>query len=163
MDTHDTRRTRVAKLMTDRRLNQRAFGELVEVSEATVSRWFQTGAGRKNIGEKVARRIEDKLGLPRGWLDGIEPTLVTVAEPSSAYNVEPMRLDTLLWTLATHIDTAPLGNRPSVGDLMRQFVLGAADRTALVAAILALVPQPVDDARVANAYGDPKVKSPRGR
>lgn len=36
-----------------------------------VQRWFSEGKGRRNLGDKVAREIEDKLHLPRGWLDNI--------------------------------------------------------------------------------------------
>jgi hypothetical protein len=163
MDIHDMRRTRVAKLMEDRRLKQRAFGELVEVSEATVSRWFQTGAGRKNIGEKVARRIEEKLGLPRAWLDGIEPAPVVVAEPAAAYNAQPMPLTTVLCLLATHLDAAALSSRPLIADMLRRFVLDPAARESTTLALLAVVPQPSPDERVASAYGDPKAIKPRGR
>lgn len=162
MDIYDARRTRVATLMRERGLNKSAFGELVDVNPNTVSRWFQTGDGQKNIGEKVARRIEEKLGLPRAWLDGIEPVLVTVAEPAAAYNAQPMPLTTILCLLATHLDTAIPANRPMIADMLQRFVLDSGAREGAIAAITSLVPQPSPDKRVASAYGAPKVKQPRG-
>jgi DNA-binding transcriptional regulator YdaS (Cro superfamily) len=49
--------------------SQTAFAEEIGVAESTVSRWFMQGPGRKNIGEKNARRIESSLGLAIGALD----------------------------------------------------------------------------------------------
>jgi transcriptional regulator with XRE-family HTH domain len=163
MDIYDARRARVATLMQERKLNQSAFGELVDVNPNTVSRWFQTGAGRKNIGEKVARRIEEKLELPRAWLDGIEPVLVTVSEPVAAYNAQPMPLSTVLSLLATHLDAAAPASRPLIADMLQRFVLDPAARESATLALLAVVPQPSPDERVASAYGDPKAVKPRGR
>lgn len=44
-------------------------------------------SAEKSFGEKVARRIEDRLDLPRGWLDRDEPipALHRAAEPSGGY------------------------------------------------------------------------------
>jgi hypothetical protein len=136
------------------------FGERVEVAEQTVSRWFQKGDGRKNIGEKVARRIESKLCLPRGWLDGI--TQPAAAEQPAPYNAKPMPLRTVLSLLAFHLDTASPVNRPLMADALARFASDPALREGAITTLLALVPPPAQDHRVANAYGDPKVKPPHG-
>lgn len=44
------------------------FADKIGIDPTTVSRWYMTGPGRKNIGEKMARRIESKCGLASGAL-----------------------------------------------------------------------------------------------
>jgi len=41
-------------------------------SQSTVSRFFSDSSHRKNIGEELAREIEDSMGKPPYWLDGVE-------------------------------------------------------------------------------------------
>lgn len=50
------------------------MAEAIGKSPAQISQWF---SGFRNIGDAAARQIEDRLGLHRGYLDGI-------AGPSSA-------------------------------------------------------------------------------
>lgn len=58
-------------------LQKRFGGKKVSLAEAIgknpviVQRWFSSGKGHRNLGDKVAREAEDKLNLPRGWLDHI--------------------------------------------------------------------------------------------
>lgn len=44
-----------------------AFADLVEVNPRV---WSTIKAGKKPIGDVVARRIECRTGKPEGWLDG---------------------------------------------------------------------------------------------
>jgi transcriptional regulator with XRE-family HTH domain len=152
MDIYETRRTRVTLLIKRLGLNYSQFGDRVEVAPQTVSRWFRDDKHAKNIGEKVARRIEELCDLPRGWLDGVD----TVAEVAATYNAEPMRLETLLSLLAVQLDTATAANRPLIADLMQRFVLDPAARDGAVAAIRSLVPVPSPDERVARSFGTPR-------
>ena len=43
-----------------------AFARDIHKSPTTVSRWFMKGPNHKNIGEDVARHIEDAITVPRG-------------------------------------------------------------------------------------------------
>jgi hypothetical protein len=43
--------------------------QLAALFESRYSFWRELLAGKKSFGEKLARRIEDKLGLPTKWLD----------------------------------------------------------------------------------------------
>lgn len=45
-----------------------AFADDSGIAATTVSRWFMNGEGRRNIGEEVARRIENKYRLSPGSL-----------------------------------------------------------------------------------------------
>ncbi len=50
----------------------------VQLSERVGNRytyWRDLLAGKKSFGEKIARKIEEKLELPRGWLDEVSPTV----------------------------------------------------------------------------------------
>jgi transcriptional regulator with XRE-family HTH domain len=152
MDIHAIRRQRVAQLIERLKLTYSAFGGRVEVAPQTVSRWFRDDKHAKNIGEKVARRIEELCELPRGWLDGE----AVVAEPRAPYNAEPMRLETLLSLLAVQLDTATPANRPLIADLMQRFVLDPAARDGAVSAIRSLVPMPSTNERVERAFGLPR-------
>ena len=48
-----------------------AMADALDKNQVVVQRWFSTGKGARNIGDKAAREIEDKLGLVRGWLDNV--------------------------------------------------------------------------------------------
>lgn len=70
MDYHRLRRRHVRSIiLNDFKDSYADFAARVGVAESTVSRWFMAGPGRKNIGEKNARRIEDALGLEPHSLD----------------------------------------------------------------------------------------------
>lgn len=48
-----------------------SLANAIEKNPVIVQRWFSTGKGHRNLGDKVAREIEGKLNLPRGWLDNM--------------------------------------------------------------------------------------------
>lgn len=45
--------------------------ELASTVGSSYQYWRDLLDGKKSFGEKIARKIEAKLGLPRGWLDTI--------------------------------------------------------------------------------------------
>jgi hypothetical protein len=45
-----------------------AFADLVEVSPQV---WSGIKAGKRRIGDAIARQIECRIGRPEGWLDGV--------------------------------------------------------------------------------------------
>ena len=45
-------------------------------------------AGRKNIGEELARLIEKRYRRPAGWLDGLDMAPQQVKEPTMLYGVQ---------------------------------------------------------------------------
>lgn len=52
--------------------------------------------GKKRMGEDVARKIEQRLGLPHGWMDmphGLENETPTVRENFPAYQSQALRID----------------------------------------------------------------------
>jgi transcriptional regulator with XRE-family HTH domain len=63
-----TKQQRLASLVS-RYKSQREFAEAVGMASAHVS---QVLSGARNLGEAVARRIEHRLQLPHGWLEGTE-------------------------------------------------------------------------------------------
>lgn len=78
MDEHRIRRRHVrAIIFNDFNDSFTEFASRIGVAESTVSRWFMEGPGRKNIGEKNARRIENALGLERHSLDHDSDKLAT--------------------------------------------------------------------------------------
>jgi transcriptional regulator with XRE-family HTH domain len=65
MDT-DTRKARLRKLIDEK------FASQAEMARASgmPSQWVSDALhGRCSFGEKAARKIEENLGLPAGWLD----------------------------------------------------------------------------------------------
>ncbi len=80
MDIHDIRRLRLKQLISERFGGSAAkFSLEAEVSSSYLSRIFTSNpAHRRNVGEKLARNLERKLGLEDGWLD--MPINTTVLE-----------------------------------------------------------------------------------
>ena len=52
-----------------------------QVGDARISQWSDLLSGKKSFGDKLARRIEEKLGLVRGSLEehGLPPDVASVA------------------------------------------------------------------------------------
>lgn len=65
MKIQDTRRVRLAQLIAERYKSQADFVALTGESQSEVSGLLKT----KSFGEKKARKLEEKCGLPTGWLD----------------------------------------------------------------------------------------------
>lgn len=76
MTIQDIRRERLAKLIEDKYESQAAFITATSESQSEVSGLLR----EKSFGEKKARKIEVKCGLPIGWLDSLDMEL----PPSSA-------------------------------------------------------------------------------
>lgn len=75
MTIQETRRARLAQLIAERYESQADFVTQTGEAQSEISGLLKT----KSFGEKKARKIEDKCGLPPGWLDG----LVELAQPES--------------------------------------------------------------------------------
>lgn len=68
MTAQDTRRARLAKLINEKFAgSQTRFIEVTGESQSEVSGLLRS----KSFGERKARKIEQRAGLPPGWLDGI--------------------------------------------------------------------------------------------
>ncbi len=81
MTLYDIRRDIVAQLLESRfDGNKAALARAIGKDATTVSRWFSDTENRKNIGEQVAREIEERLALPRYTLDG--PAAHSAREPA---------------------------------------------------------------------------------
>ena len=65
--------------------------ELARKVGSTYQYWRDLLAGRKSFGEKAARRIEEKLGFPRGSLDSVEfsPKAHPQVEPQTPAELSP--------------------------------------------------------------------------
>jgi SOS-response transcriptional repressor LexA len=64
---NSTRIDRLRLLLSERFSDsQISFANIVQVNPGQVSHWL---TGFRNLGEKSARKIEEKLNLPYGWLD----------------------------------------------------------------------------------------------
>jgi len=67
MTIQDTRRERLAQLIQEHYESQADFVAKTGESQSEISGLLKT----KSFGEKKARKIEARCGLPPGWLDGI--------------------------------------------------------------------------------------------
>lgn len=91
MTIQDTRRARLAQLIRERYDSQADFVAQSGENQSEISGLLKT----KSFGEKKARKIEDRCGLPPGWLDG----LTEIASPQkltpflSVVTVAPTEID----------------------------------------------------------------------
>lgn len=92
---YEVRRQRLRKVLSEY-ATKTEFAEASGEPLSYISRLVQEGlAGRKNLGEPKARKIETRLGLPLGWLDGHID-----GKPSSASNEAagwPFRFPPKIW------------------------------------------------------------------
>jgi phage repressor protein C with HTH and peptisase S24 domain len=95
MDIHDTnqlknvRRLRLRELVTTRfGGKQSAFADAIERSPSYVARIFSDNpAHSRNIGESLARQIEEKCHLPKGWLDDPKGLGLALASASKSETI----------------------------------------------------------------------------
>lgn len=81
MTVYEQRQSKVAAIIRDRFGDGKTqFAEATDIAPSTVSRWFMKGDGHKNIGEKIARKIESRLKLGKYSLDSDDPVPMPVPE-----------------------------------------------------------------------------------
>ncbi|CAI2005708.1 S24 family peptidase [Serratia fonticola] len=101
METKEIRRNNLRDLMARfarQGTNQNEFAILVGSSAPTLSQITGEKSSR-NLGDNLARRIEAKLGLPKGWFDvfhekTLEQPFANVAAES---DFQPARLKPVVW------------------------------------------------------------------
>lgn len=86
MDIFEIRKANLIRLIGSRRKG--ACAEKWEMAPAHLSQVLSNKTA-KNLGEDVARRIEQKEGLPHGWLDTLQ--LEAIAERTGSYSPAQMR------------------------------------------------------------------------
>lgn len=75
MTKHDTRLNRLRQLINDRyEGNTAAFADFIGKKRPQIYRLFSDGKSQRNVGEDLAREIEQKHGLPVGWMDATDQT-----------------------------------------------------------------------------------------
>ncbi|WP_061238209.1 S24 family peptidase [Pseudomonas composti] len=77
MDIYEIRKANLVELIGNRRKKECA--DKWELNPAHLSQILSLKT-EKNLGDDVARRIEDREGLPRGWLDALRHSAAEAAE-----------------------------------------------------------------------------------
>jgi hypothetical protein len=131
MEIQDIRRARLAQLIQEKYEGSQAkFVDETGENQGEVSGLLRT----KAFGEKKARKLEEKCGLPRGWFD-TDPTTETAIEappPSSAQrpllsvveNIEPQWM-ALVYVTQRELDL--LTNYRSSPDIGKSLIETAAE------------------------------------
>lgn len=75
MTKHDIRLTRLQQLIDERHGgNTAAFADFIGKKRPQIYRLFSEGKSQRNVGEDLAREIEQKHDLPIGWMDAADQT-----------------------------------------------------------------------------------------
>ena len=74
METKDIRRINLRALLSEYTSNGLTKAEFAELLGVTPSQLSQTTSAKpvRNIGDMLARRVEDAFGKPKGWMDSIQ-------------------------------------------------------------------------------------------
>lgn len=88
----EKRRQKLAELVA-RYETQEGFARAIGKDKSYVSRMLYppSKSGYKRIGDKMVLAIQDALGLPAGWMDGI--TEAEIPAPSKTYKVEVLDVE----------------------------------------------------------------------
>ena len=132
--------------LTAQQLSERVGGR--------VSYWSDLMRGKKSFGEKVARKIEEALEMPRGYMDAADEDapIFAVPEPEPAAQPDVMQaLEILAGALSTLDDATRAAMAPLLSMLAREpeqtdLTLAAIGRL-LTPTNLAHIPQDVQPAR----------------
>jgi len=86
-EIQDNRRARLRRLIKERYKSQADFVQITGENQGEVSGLLST----KSFGEKKARKLESKCGLPAGWFDVLDSAdnLETPAAPSDQASFGP--------------------------------------------------------------------------
>lgn len=134
MEIQDIRRARLAQLIQEKYEGSQAkFVDETGENQGEVSGLLRT----KAFGEKKARKLEEKCGLPRGWLD-TDPAAEPASEPAVARpaqrpvlsvveNIEPQWM-ALVYVTQRELDL--LTNYRSSSDIGKSLVETAAESAA---------------------------------
>ena len=69
MNITDIRRENLRDYIADKYKTRKEFAEMIGKAPSQVNAWFAKSNAKKEIGEKLARSLEETLQLPCGWLD----------------------------------------------------------------------------------------------
>lgn len=125
MDIFEIRKANLIKLIGSRRKG--ACAEKWEMAPAHLSQVLSNKTA-KNLGEDVARRIEQKEGLPHGWLDALQVNAVAkragtygsaAAQPAIEANAE------IIGGMSGWDSTTPLGDDEVAIPLYKEVELAA--------------------------------------
>ncbi len=114
MDIFEIRKANLIRLIGSRRKG--ACAEKWEMAPAHLSQVLSNKTA-KNLGEDVARRIEQKEGLPHGWLDALQVN--AAAQPAIEANAE------IIGGMAAWDSTTPLGDDEVAIPLYKEVELAA--------------------------------------
>lgn len=91
-ELYEKRRQKLAELVA-RYETQEEFARAIGKDKSYVSRMLYppSKSGYKRIGDKMVLAIQDALGLPAGWMDGIVES--EIPEPSRSYKVEVLDVE----------------------------------------------------------------------
>ncbi|EMB0753456.1 XRE family transcriptional regulator [Providencia huaxiensis] len=91
-ELYEKRRQKLAELVA-RYETQEEFARAIGKDKSYVSRMLYppSKSGYKRIGDKMVLAIQDALGLPAGWMDGIIES--EIPEPSRSYKVEVLDVE----------------------------------------------------------------------
>lgn len=74
MNITDIRRENLRDYIADKYKTRKEFAEKIGKASSQVNAWFAKSSAKKEIGEKLARSLEETLQLPYGWLDRTQRT-----------------------------------------------------------------------------------------
>ncbi|MFG0743770.1 XRE family transcriptional regulator [Providencia sp. TYF-12] len=99
----EKRRQKLAELVA-RYETQEEFARAIGKDKSYVSRMLYppSKSGYKRIGDKMVLAIQDALGLPAGWMDGIVES--EIPQPSRSYKVEVLDVEASAGTGVMVID-----------------------------------------------------------
>lgn len=133
----DIRSTNLKALVESRKWTAK---DLVQRLARTTSFWSDRISGRRQIGEKLARNVEEGLGLKRGWLDDEHDAQLDASHESPIDMTAAERVSVVeaVNRLADHMEQIKDQKRPDLLDLFRTLVMAPDSRRARTAVIQAL-------------------------
>jgi hypothetical protein len=109
----------------------------------------KTGKPRQ-MGSVMARAIEAKLGLPKGWMD---------SPPAGSAEFQGT-LASAVNMICAQADRNP-DAQEAIVDLLKLAVTSRARRAGSISALTSLLADAAADARVEQAYGTPSLQAPK--
>lgn len=101
MRLEEKRKRNIVSLWRQRGILQKDFAKLVGTTPNTFNQYV---TGVRNVGNRMARKVEIKLKLSEGWMDDMHPEEWELSNSAYDGRVRPRALSRIGATLAARID-----------------------------------------------------------
>jgi transcriptional regulator with XRE-family HTH domain len=127
MDINEIRLKNLEHLISSSGLNAAKFADKIDMSASQLSQ-TRSSKYKRNIGTATARKIEQLLSLPNGWMDQLHYDGQVIADGSNTYSPPALPATEALNPLQSRFDSASPAVQRIILDLLEADISSSIDQ-----------------------------------